>query len=249
MSDTAWDFFFTELNDNPASIAIDLGLKKSAPVKELGCSLGVFISMNNPAENGLSSREESEELFKIEDALVDIINRLGGVFAGRVTNDGVRSLHFYAGKKDEAEKAVGAAMKDFIEYTYSVECKLDKEWKDYFEFLYPSPSEMQTILNRRVINNLVKQGDSLKTPRKVSHYIYFKNEDDRKKFKTRSGKAGFEAASMNYIKDSDDYPYSLRVVRSDSVEPHEVDDYTMYLFDLSEQYNGIYDGWETMLVK
>lgn len=246
---SSWDFFFTSINDKPASIYVDLGLKNIAPAASHPYALCVKIRMKYPAQDGLSTKKESDALFKIEDALVkDMENDNNSIFAGRVTCDNNREFFFYCESKG-AEKTVIKSMSGFPEYSYTKKCTQDKSWKEYSEFLYPVPAEMQTILNRRVIQNLRERGDSLGSPREVSHYIYFKTADERDTYASEAGKQGFKTASAKLNKENgSSHPYSLRLVKTESVDPQSVDDSTMYLFDLAEKHNGSYDGWETMLI-
>ena len=65
-----WDFYFSNVDDKFSSIAVDLGLRKIAPIEDQPNLVWVTINMNNPRPDGLSSNEESEILGDIEDAIV-----------------------------------------------------------------------------------------------------------------------------------------------------------------------------------
>src|SRR5688500_5806071 len=66
-----WDFYFTNIDNKPGSIALDLGLAAIAPIKEQSNVCWVSIKMLEPREDGLSSTNESVTLGDIEDQLAD----------------------------------------------------------------------------------------------------------------------------------------------------------------------------------
>ena len=105
---------------------------------------------------------------------------------------------------------------------------------------------MQSILNRRVIDNLEKNGDKLTRPREVNHWIYFKSIEDRNKYVEKVKERGFKIEDTGVSKDRDkEFKYKLRISRVDGVGQNEVDDYVLYLWELANELHGNYDGWET----
>ena len=119
-----WDFYFTELDGSPASMYLDLGLNRIAPIKEKIYLLTVIITMNDPQENGYSSKEESEILFAIEDKITEAVTEpYGAVFAGRETCDGARIFYYYAANNKDIKKTVKTVMEGFGYY----------EFETYFE--------------------------------------------------------------------------------------------------------------------
>ncbi|MEN0048709.1 MAG: DUF695 domain-containing protein [Bacteroidota bacterium] len=57
-------------------------------------------------------------------------------------------------------------MAAFPKYKFDFGHKPDKEWSGYFNFLYPSPRQMQAIQNRRILEQLEKGGDNLTKAKK-----------------------------------------------------------------------------------
>ncbi len=245
----SWDFYFTELDGSPASMYLDLGLNRVAPIAEKDHLLTVIITMNNPQDNGFSSKEESEILFGIEDKIADAITEpYGALFAGRETCDGARIFYFYAADNKEIRKTVKKVMKEFTGYEYETYFEADKKWDQYFKHLYPTKYELHTIMNRRVVENLRSKGDVLTIPREVDHYIYFKNEEMKNKFLADAKKLDYRVTSESKDDNQKDYPLSVRLTKTDPVTYNDVLDYTAALYDLAEQYEGNYDGWETKLI-
>ena len=137
----------------------------------------------------------------------------------------------------------------FPSYIYDFGIKEDKEWESYFEFMYPNPKQYQSILNRRVLDNLESHGDSLTKTRQVDHWICFKTQDDRQTFLDKIKDDGFQIINQDYYADNAEFPYSLQIARVDNVDIDSVNDYTLSLWQLAIECNGDYDGWETSVEK
>ena len=61
-----WNFYMCRVDDKPASIRLNLALSNIAPVEDYKHRFSIFIKMNNPTEDGLSSNEEYPILCDIE---------------------------------------------------------------------------------------------------------------------------------------------------------------------------------------
>ncbi|MFV0145535.1 ribonuclease E inhibitor RraB [Empedobacter falsenii] len=81
-------------------------------------------------------------------------------------------------------------------------------------------------------------------PREVFHWIYFKNDENRQKFIEIVKKENFEIIQTQYNNEND-FPYVLQIKRVDKVGYSDIDEYTLYLWNLAKENNGEYDGWET----
>ena len=179
-----WTFYFSNVNDKLSSIATDLNLVSIAPVGGQEYIFYVSIKMPNPKANGLSSNEDAEELWKIEDEIMNVFesSKVNYTHVGRLTSDGMRDLFFFCENTRFMEEQVSIAMKSFPNYTFDTGHKSDKDWKGYFDFLYPLPRQMQQIQNKRVLEQLQKSGDDLTKPREVFHWIYFKTQNELDQF-------------------------------------------------------------------
>lgn len=245
-----WDFYFSNVDNQLGSLYIDLGLHKIAPLENKPNVVWISIKMNNPKENGLSSQEESEILFNIEDVLIEkIMSKHNAIYVGRLTSAGNRDLYFYFGDTTSYDKTILDVMVAYPKYQFDYGVKEDKEWSGYFNFLYPSPQQFQSIQNRRVIDQLEKEGDNLTKERDVFHWIYFKSETDRDNFLNKIEKDNFIIVNKNNDKSWGEFSYSLQIKRTDKVDFSSVDEYVIYLWNIANETNGEYDGWETSVEK
>ncbi len=174
MSDD-WDFYAAKVDEKPASIFVDLGIAKSAPLAPYSAMAYVRIYMNRPREDGLSSQDEFETLCELEDGMVPALtaDNDAAVYVGRNTSDGCRDFYFYTSDAKHWEAAVKEAMSFSAAYRLDSGVRDDPDWEAYFQFLYPSPADWQAIQNRRVVENLEKHGDKLEQEREIDHWAYF----------------------------------------------------------------------------
>lgn len=101
--------------------------------------------------------------------------------------------------------------------------------------------------NEKVLNSLKSNGDSLIKPRKVDHWIYFKNESDKNCFIEAIKPYNFAIEEENFDKNLGDTPYILHISRTDKVDLENADKFTSLIESKAKQCNGDYDGWETSI--
>lgn len=245
-----WNFYFSNVDDILGSFYADLGIAKIAPLTDKPNLVWISVTMNNPREDGLSSNEEFDTLLAIEDRLQEFINsKHNSIYAGRLTTDGRRDFYFYMGDRTLYDKTISESMVAFPTYTFDFGIKEDSQWEQYLNFIYPNPRQFQSIQNRRVVDNLEKNGDPLTKARQVDHWIYFKTDGDRTDFLNKIEPLKFDIVSGNEKTSFGDFPYKLHISRVDNVDLDSVDDYVLDLWEFANECNGDYDGWETSVEK
>ncbi|SFG67242.1 DUF695 domain-containing protein [Pontibacter chinhatensis] len=243
-----WEFHFRSVDSKPGSIAVDLGLAKVAPLAHQPNLLKVSIQMTNPRPDGLSSLQETILLQNIEDDLEDALGqKCGATYAGRLTCGGHRKVYFYLGEPNGYAEHVQEVMQQYNSHAYTLKLIPDKDWNRYFNFLYPEPEQLQSIQNRKVVEELESNGDDLSKARQVDHWIYFKTEADRAAFLQSIAKENYSLVTSDYLASSEDYPHRLHISRTDKVDHQSIDKAVMYLRRLAQRHNGDYDGWETSI--
>ncbi len=245
-----WAVYFSPIHEGKiGSILVDLGFNNVAPIKSQPNLITVKMFMNNPAEDGLSSAEENPLLNQIEDYYIElIVKKYRATYPGRLKYDGQIFSYFYSERTDEIENIIEKIRVQYSNYRFEYNVIEEKDWNAYFEVLYPSPMEMQSIQNALVIENLEKHGDKLEKERQVDHWIYFNSISDRENFIEAIKEDGFEIENKNKISDEEN-PFQLHISRTDKVDYQSVDDYVLYLWEKAQEFNGDYDGWETFVIK
>jgi hypothetical protein len=125
MSDD-WDFYSLRVDNLPASIFVDLGIGKEAPIRTHGAMAYLRLPMLHPRRDGLSSEEEFDDLIAIEDQLVPKVAQEGtAIFVGRNTSGGNRDFYFYVADTERFEHAIQLAMQQFPSYEYETGTRED----------------------------------------------------------------------------------------------------------------------------
>ncbi len=243
-----WDFYYCRVDNKPASMYLDLDAVQVGPVEGLPTMAFIRLRMLNPLPDGLSSPEEFGTLCAVEDALNDQVAGEQAAYVGRCTSNGFRDFFFYVAPDVDWGRVVAACMEPFVDYVYEVGTRDDPKWSTYFNYLYPSQRDGQSIENRRVCKALEEHGDTLKEPREIDHWLNFGNEDDLCAFIDAAERIGFQVREQALEPDEDDR-YVLQVFRTDVPGYASIDAVTLPLFDLAVANNGVYEGWESVVVQ
>ncbi|MER3330196.1 MAG: DUF695 domain-containing protein, partial [Candidatus Kapaibacterium sp.] len=186
----------------------------------------------------------------IEDTLEkELTNKFDAIYCGRLTSNNLRDVYYYLGDSTLYDKVISDVMVAYPNYQYDYGIKEDSSWEGYFDFLYPTPSQLQSIMNRRVLDNLESQGDGLTKERPVFHWMYFKTDEDRDKLLSKIENDNFEIVNKSHDQSFGEYSFGLQISRVDKVDFNSVDEYVLKLSALTIECNGDYDGWETSIEK
>jgi uncharacterized protein (TIGR01619 family) len=249
MSDQ-WDFYLSRVNDALASLMVDLGIHREVPQSDRPWLLWVFLYMRTPREDGLSDAAEADSLADIEDSLVSTMrDKVGACLVGRITTSGRREFYFYSPSPEAFGTFLKSTMQQFPLYDYDFGSKEDSHWTQYLSVLYPSPRDYQRIKNRHVIETLTQSGDTLEQPRDIDHWIYFRTGANRRAFIERVKQRGFRVKDESLLRDQTDRAYCLSISRRDRADWDSVNAVVLDLFELANEMDGDYDGWETCLIK
>jgi hypothetical protein len=246
-----WDFYFARVNGAVSSIFVDLGLRSDVPLEKRPWLLWVFVDLQSPGAEGLSTQDEAPALHAIGEALDALIApSCGAQLVGRITGAGRREFYFYAEEPGPLDEAVRNAMKNFASYQHEYGSTLEPDWDQYLNLLYPSASNLQRMFNRRVLESLEEHGDVHETPRQVDHWLEFPDEATRAACRDRLVAIEFKVEGEFLGEEpGDEMPHTLVVSRVDSVDSHTINGITLELARVAEQHGGRYDGWESPVTK
>ena len=237
--------------DLPAVIRTNLALRDFEFTVNYPKRLHLQILYKNADDNGFPTREEGEYLYRIEDAVEEIVEQHGDMLAGVVKCD--ERVRIFAYTKNELgyDDEISAVMsKNFPDYAYTLAVVDDPDWELYFQGLYPDRYEYQSIMNMRLIEDIKSDGDSM-VPRVLEHCLLFKTEENGEAFLAKVMEDGFIKLSSEDRSNNEDidkeYPYVLVIGREDAFE--NIDEIVWYLMDLAEEFDGEYSGWGCHIVK
>jgi uncharacterized protein (TIGR01619 family) len=242
-----WKPYLCNVNSKLASIFVNLGLRDSVPIASKPWLLWIWVYFQSPRPDGLSDGKEAPTLYKIEDALTGrVARKCQAILSGRITTEGRREFYFYGETKDGFRKAVGEALKEFEGYKFDAGEQEDASWNQYLDVLYPSLENLERIANMDLLDELVKRGDVLTVRREVRHWMAFRSEDSRARFREAAIRAGYGLAGETGSEGK--FPFGISVTRTQSVEQGSIDQTVIELLRLCRGFDGDYDGWETPVV-
>jgi hypothetical protein len=232
-----WDCYFLRVADRPASIYLNLGLARDAPLKSHTQIGYVRVAMRQPRPDGLSSQEEYAALIELEDDLTERLAQRGDIYAGRNTSDGNRDFYFYTGDPQAFEESAVAAMSAYRQYRFEIGGRPDPNWDVYRSFLYPSPDDLQRILNRRVMAVLAENGDNPSKPRAIDHFAYLPSASAAASLRDFLSNEGFNVEERG----AENGTVALTFKRSDL--PERIDEVVLPIARRILELGGEYDGW------
>ena len=248
-----WNFYMCHINNKPASIHFNLALCNIAPVEDYKYRISIFIKMNNPTEDGLSSDEEYPILCDIEDKVIEKLKTLEDIFAGTVKSQGKLELYVFTKNPKKTKKLCKEALANFLNYKWIYSINKDVEWDIYFNLLYPDTYSyqvmIQAMMNKNFIENLLNQGDNLEKERKVNHYLYFSSKENANLAITKFEELGYQIFSSKKLDDKNDYPYQLNISRMDNVILNHINEVVWKLLEITESLDGYYDDWSCPITK
>lgn len=239
-----WDFYMCHIEDAPASIFLDLSRRDDAPVQPLETLLQLTYTMRSPLESGLSSAEESEHLYQLEDKLLDALEGTEHAYVGRLTHAGARTFYVYT-SKSALGSVVGAALQALPDSPLQTETTQDAQWSYYLEWLYPSTTELNEIHTRRLVMKLQEHGDQITSERPVDHSASFEDEGDARAFAEEFKALEFEVEVKPIESEGG---YMVNIQRQDQVTLEHINPLVREIVSRVSHHNGQYEGWGCPIV-
>lgn len=244
-----WDVYMAQYEKGPASIVLNMSLKQSAPREGFPYILIAAVTFKDCNKDGLPTEGQFAELYAISDSIKVMIDRkLKNILAGTFTYQCERSDYYYITDTSNIREALMKVnTKIFNKLAIRIRIKEDKNWDAYLKFLYPNEEILEYMSDSKVVQALAAKGDKLEKARKVDHWIYFYNEQDRDCFLNyvKNNKFTIEAKTKT---DNNVKPYALKISRDDKVSLSDISQITRDLRQHAKKCNGDYDGWETFVI-
>ena len=237
-----WENYIVPLNGKPVSINVDLGLKLLAPIKEDSMVIIMRVRLNQLDQQGMPRQEDLEQLLNMEDRLVELLARqCGAIFAGRFTQRGIREFYFYAPDTLGYRKALNQAMQPYPGYEWLAQAKLDKNWSNYFDVLYPSEIDFLRIQSKRKLAILMP---GKKDKVSIVHFLSFPDLKAMNRFLSDPYTSGFTVISLPSVASVQTGRYELLLSREEKINTGWVEREIVSLYRKLIEFSGIYRGWE-----
>lgn len=245
-----WDTYIASYENNKiGTTLLRMDLKEIAPLKDFSYVLVTGVTYEGD-KNGMPDNQTLLTLYEIEEDVVKIIkSQFGGIYAGSFMCNNERLTYSYLksnqGVKESLNKLYDTK---YIKYKKYINLKEDPEWKYYSEFLYPNDNIINYNEDQKVVMSLEKNGDNLTKARRIDHWAYFDLEIDTRKFEVEIQKQGYKTEELS--KDGKDtHSYKIQFWKEGFVDLKSINKVTVELRTMVKIYNGVYDGWETVVLK
>ncbi len=242
-----WEIYMKNLEGKPASILFNAGISMDVEnFKYIYPTIAfIKVKLKEPKANGLLSSNEEPEIFYLEDKLeAALIKFRIGKYVGRIISDGYVTFLYYLQFTYNWQDFLDFALDEHNHYEITTGFRDDSEWNYYKNLLFPNAKEWQIIQNHKVCDALKAKGVPLEAPRIIEHKIFFtnSNEEQKQTLMQKLQDEGFEK-----LKDfkSEDGIDGVIVFRDDKPFYTDIDEVTLHLIELCEEYGASYDGWET----
>jgi hypothetical protein len=144
-----WQSYICKINNELASVFVDLALSAVAPLPTKPKLTWLWIRLNKPREDGLSSDDEFESLCDFEDDLeASITKSTSCMYVGRVTTKGRREFYFYVDNQFDLTREVDDVLEQHSTYDFQVGEKQDASWTHFLLTLLPGINGFNQIAER-----------------------------------------------------------------------------------------------------
>ncbi len=239
-----WEFFPCQMGEHKASVFYNHSIRDRINELDLSVCARISVPLRDPRDDGLPCDDEIESLSGFEDSFVDEIERMGGVYVGRISLNGAR--HFYAYMDASPAQIDALAAKLTVITGYHAKPTLSEEFdkSTYWHTLYPTKEDWQLMRDLKVIEQLQEEGDRLEAARRIDHLAYFDDVRGADQFKVWLESEGFD---VDWASKPDDDEDLLGISFSHACRPvlGDVTQHTYKLFSKAEELGGRYNGWGT----
>jgi len=246
-----WDTYLADYDGHPGSTLLDMSLIKSAPIKNLPFVVITGVTFKNCITDGFPTDSEFRNLYRISDSVESLIQKLVyNKMVGTFTSECQRLDYYYVSDTVSLRNKLNNLYQRFFSnYKSYVNIKSDKAWDAYLNFLYPNEETLESMINSKVVLKLKDAGDNLTAPRKVEHWLYFRTSNDRDKFIVYAKGINFQIETEEMLLGKHQFPYELKISRVDKVDLETINSLTEELRKHAKTCNGVYDQWESPVVK
>ncbi len=243
-----WETYLAQYEGSAGSTIVNMSLKAKAPVSGYAYLLITGVKFTK-CKDGLPTQDAFAGLYEVADSVEAVVSAEGkAIHAGTFTHE-CKRLDYYYVTDTIGLRAVLTHLyvQVFPGYEASIHIAEDKPWDGYLKFLYPNEATQHYIADERVIDNLIKNGDSLAVPRPIDYGIYFKTVEDREHFIAYALHEHFNVESKGNAAGA--YPFELTISKVSPVDIAIINPTGEELRKQAVKYNGEYDGWGCGVVK
>lgn len=219
---------------------IEVNLGDIRNESELEYLISVFVKFNALHED----IEEVEEFLNFKERVIDALEK-EAVYIGMRVVDGWSEFYFYSKESKGIEQKI-ASIFSGSGYVYETSIIRDNKWNFYYKNLFPSDLEMYLIYSKKIVLQMMAEGDNLEVPREVEHYVSFDTASQKERFLKSIDKIGFR-----YKDDVDnkELAHAVAITKEHSLDQDSLEKNISELLELIKKDHGRYELWSAPLVQ
>lgn len=245
-----WEAYMAQYPDGVGSTTVNMTLKAKAPLAHYPFVLVTGVGFKD-CKDGFPTEAEFQKLYTISDSVEALVQKLSAnpKSAGTFTQNCERLNYIYVTDTTGLRSKLTAFYANrFPSYKAVIRMRADKSWDAYLKFLYPNDETLEYIGNSKVVLKLQQAGDKLQKPRAIDHWLYFASEKGREDFIAYAVAAGYKVEGKAKVSNGS-YTFQLHLVKTGPAELGSITKTTATLRKQAVKYGGVYDGWESVVVR
>ena len=207
---------------------------------ELEYLVSVFVKFNALHEE----IEKIEAFLDFKERVIEALKK-EAVYIGMRVVDGWSEFYFYSKESKGIEQKIGAIFSG-SGYVYETSVVKDSKWDFYYKNLFPSDLEMYLIYSKKIVLQMMAEGDDLAAPREVEHYVSFDTKSQKERFLKSIEKIGFV-----YKDDVDnkELAYAVAIAKEHALDQDSLQSNISQLLELIKKDHGRYELWSAPLAQ
>jgi hypothetical protein len=230
-----WETYSYTTDSGPVFVGFHTEANKIDRGKYPYCAR-VMITIKAPNHNGGPAREEAQVLWDLEDRLGEALDgaHVPCLLLGRLTHSGTRELVFQVTDYTPFRPPVGRWICEHK--AYEIDVSEHDGWGFYFESVWPAETSWLLIMDRRVVNNLVKAGSNPSKPHSLE-FVFRGEESGLRQMQAALNLRGYSllnfSAKESCLIMARNMPLDVGAIFKESVVHHEQ----------CLRFGVEYDGW------
>lgn len=166
-----WEAYSYSTDSGPVFVGFHADSDKIDPAAFPFCAR-VIITIKAPTQNGGPTGDEVQRLWDMEDRLIAALDAsdIPCLMLGRLTHGGTRELIFQVADYAPFRPQVGRWMQENSEY--EIDVSEHDGWEFFYESVWPNDTSWLIIMDRRVIDNLIRDGSDPEKPHSLEFVFY-----------------------------------------------------------------------------
>jgi len=246
-NDEQWTTFLRDLDDSPGTVNLNHEWLEKGPESGRRTLVRVTIAMQSSRGQGMPERAEFEALGTLEDGLVEQVEKGGdAVFVATLMHHDERTAYFYTKRASASVAAAEKVVAGWKSHKAEVSTLEDADGEIFIETVCPTAAEIRWNGDMMVIRQLEEGGDDLKTPRPINHFAYFEDPESAESFAEWARENEFD---VEPTEEGDTGDYLVAFSHNGPPDIEDIFDRTSAADETASEFGGMYDGWETEVVR